>query len=202
MVAVGLSDEAVRPYLKTFPGLVVACANSPESVTISGEQADIDNLVSLLHQRSIFCRKLRVDVAYHSPQMLVVAADYRELLGLLEQREVTHPGTDTFMISTVTNKRITRNELQQSEYWIENLVSKVKFSSAIRQLCPVSSKRPANKLGAQRLTSNVTDLLEVGRVRRYEVQSMQFCMQQETLLSTIVLWYSVKDRPRRHCLKL
>ncbi|KAL8902861.1 MAG: hypothetical protein Q9207_004326 [Kuettlingeria erythrocarpa] len=162
MVAVGLSEEAVRPYLETFPGLVVACINSPESVTISGEVADIDGLVSLLDQRSIFCRKLRVDVAYHSPQMLDVAADYRELLGLLEQREVMHGEKDTFMISTVTNRRITRKELQQSEYWTENLVSQVKFSSAVRQLCPVSRQRPANKLGAERATCHITDLLEVG----------------------------------------
>ncbi|KAL8860211.1 MAG: hypothetical protein Q9178_003475 [Gyalolechia marmorata] len=162
MVAVGVSEEAVKRYLKTFPGLVVACVNSPESVTVSGEVAEIDGLVSLLDQHSIFCRKLRVDVAYHSPQMLDVAADYRELLGLLEQREVIHAETDTFMISTVTNGRITRNELQQSEYWIENLVSQVKFSSAVRQLCPVTSKRPANKLGAERATCHITDLLEVG----------------------------------------
>ncbi|KAL8846747.1 MAG: hypothetical protein Q9221_008190 [Calogaya cf. arnoldii] len=162
MVAVGLSDDAVKPYLETFPGLVVACVNSPESVTVSGEVAEIDGLMSLLDQHTIFCRKLRVDIAYHSPQMLNLATDYLELLGSLEQRQVVHAETDIFMISTVTNRRITRKELQQSGYWIENLVSQVKFSSAVRQLCPASSKRPANKLGAERATCHITDLLEVG----------------------------------------
>ncbi|KAL8658296.1 MAG: hypothetical protein Q9226_001112 [Calogaya cf. arnoldii] len=162
MVAVGLSEDAVRPYLETFPDLVIACVNSPDSVTVSGEVAEIDGLMSLLDQHAIFCRKLRVDIAYHSPQMLDIATDYLELLGSLEQRQIVHAETDIFMISTLTNRRITRNEIQQSGYWMENLVSQVKFSSAVRQLCPVSSKRPTNKLGAERATCHITDLLEVG----------------------------------------
>lgn len=162
MVAVGLSEEAVRPYVEAFSGVVVACVNSPESVTISGQEAEIDVLVSLFDKHSVFCRKLRIDIAYHSPQMLDVTTDYLELLGSLEQRGVMHAESDTFMISTVTNRIITRNELRQSGYWIENMVSQVKFSSAIGQLCPISRKRPANKLGAERATCHITDLLELG----------------------------------------
>ncbi|KAM4056365.1 acyl transferase domain-containing protein [Hirsutella rhossiliensis] len=55
--------------------ITVACENSPSSVTISGDEAGIDALAVELEKQRCFHRKLRVNVAYHSSHMQVIA-DY------------------------------------------------------------------------------------------------------------------------------
>lgn len=50
--------------------LNVAACNSSSSVTISGDEDAIDDLRVILENEKKFCRKLRVDTAYHSGHML------------------------------------------------------------------------------------------------------------------------------------
>ena len=60
MMAVGLSKEESLPFLAalTKGKAVVACSNSPSSITISGDEAAIDELYSILEGQKIFARKL------------------------------------------------------------------------------------------------------------------------------------------------
>jgi acyl transferase domain-containing protein len=60
MMAVGLSKEEALPFLAalTKGKAVIACSNSPSSITISGDEAAIDELHSVLEGEKIFARKL------------------------------------------------------------------------------------------------------------------------------------------------
>lgn len=60
MMAVGLSKEEALPFLdKLSKGkAVVACSNSPSSITISGDVAAVNELHSILEEERIFARKL------------------------------------------------------------------------------------------------------------------------------------------------
>ena len=60
MMAVGLSKEESLPFLAalTEGKAVVACSNSPSSITISGDKAAIDELYFILEGQKIFARKL------------------------------------------------------------------------------------------------------------------------------------------------
>lgn len=60
MMAVGLSKENALPFLSTLTKgkAVVACSNSPSSVTISGDETAIDELYIVLDSEKIFARKL------------------------------------------------------------------------------------------------------------------------------------------------
>ena len=88
MIAVGLNESAVLPFIEqlTSGKAVVACVNSPKSVTVSGDSQAIDELKDILssQQDPIFNRKLRVDTAYHSHHMAVVAKRYLESMAGLE----------------------------------------------------------------------------------------------------------------------
>lgn len=66
MASIGLSSEDVTPFL--VDGVVVACHNSPRNVTISGDLDKIDHVVEQIQAQlpDVFCRRLRVNVAYHS----------------------------------------------------------------------------------------------------------------------------------------
>lgn len=66
MAAVGLGVSQAKKYLVN--GVVIACDNSPSSITLSG---DLDKLRSVLEKirqdkPDVFVRQLKVDMAYHS----------------------------------------------------------------------------------------------------------------------------------------
>ncbi|KAK7993281.1 hypothetical protein PG989_006662 [Apiospora arundinis] len=134
MLAAGLGEKEVLPYLKQIPhdcGLVnVACVNSPFSTTISGDKIAIHALKESLDSTSTFARVLKVDTAYHSHHMKIVAPRYREKIGYLE---TSAPPKSIRFFSSVTAKE----KLSDfgTEYWVENLVSKVRFSDGLGTLC-------------------------------------------------------------------
>lgn len=66
MAAVGLSPEKAKRYL--VDGVVIACVNSPQNVTLSGDSDKLDRVIAGIQSTGddIFCRRLRVGVAYHS----------------------------------------------------------------------------------------------------------------------------------------
>lgn len=66
MAAVGLGKEAVQKYL--IEGVLVACENSPSSVTLSGDSEKIDEVVHFIKNDDpeLMVRRLRVDKGYHS----------------------------------------------------------------------------------------------------------------------------------------
>lgn len=59
----------------------IACVNSPQSTTLSGDRKAVEHLQKLLEKDSVFNRLLRVDTAYHSHHMSVIAPRYEKELG-------------------------------------------------------------------------------------------------------------------------
>jgi zearalenone synthase (highly reducing iterative type I polyketide synthase) len=154
MMAVGLSPEKAEEWIgKVTEGeLVVACINSPTSVTISGDTSGIKQLLGMLQEAGIFARKLQVDTAYHSPHMQTVAQDYYELLADLIPLE---PSGDCTMHSSVIGHTIEAEQLGAMN-WVRNLISPVKFSTAVYDMV-----RPM--LEGKRAVENAVDLLvEIG----------------------------------------
>lgn len=66
MAAVGLGAEAVSFFLKE--GVVIACENSPQSVTLSGDVEQLGKVVASIadSKPDVLARTLKVDMAYHS----------------------------------------------------------------------------------------------------------------------------------------
>ncbi|KAL8878752.1 MAG: hypothetical protein Q9198_003508, partial [Flavoplaca austrocitrina] len=163
-MSVGLSEEAVLRYMKLLPvgssDIVVACINSGDNVTVSGSEDAIDSLKGSLDSSGIFARKLLVDVAYHSPHMSQIAAEYLSSIQGLEPGQM--PIGEPFMVSSVTGMRVSSAELSQSEYWVRNMVSQVRFLDALVQLT-VQPSALMKKLGAvSQEVSGVYQLVEVG----------------------------------------
>jgi acyl transferase domain-containing protein/NADPH:quinone reductase-like Zn-dependent oxidoreductase/SAM-dependent methyltransferase len=132
MLAVGIGEKEVSPYIDQLTaGIVcVACVNSPSSVTISGDVSAIDELKDLLDEGSVFNRKLKVDCAYHSHHMRKVSDQYLESIEGLVAEE-PRPGIKFF--SSLTGKQQTSGF--DAQYWVDNLVSQVKFSQGLEELC-------------------------------------------------------------------
>src|SRR5690606_4962291 len=89
-------------------------------------------LKDILDTASIFARRLKVDMAYHSHHVRAVADEYLHALDGLEYRE---PLSSIKFISSVTAGH--KTEWFGPEYWVQNLVSEVRFRDALEHLCKV-----------------------------------------------------------------
>ncbi|XXX76157.1 type I polyketide synthase [Sorangium sp. So ce134] len=108
--------------------LSVAVSNGPRSTVIAGEPAALEEVLTKLEQRRVFCRRVKVDVASHSPQMDPLRPELLAALGGLSPREASIP-----MRSTVTGERLRGGELSAG-YWADNLRKPVLFSRVIQDL--------------------------------------------------------------------
>ena len=71
MCAVGLGRAQVAPYL--VEGVVIACENSPSSVTLSGDKVELNNVAAAIKAAlpETLVRHLKVEMAYHSRKLLL-----------------------------------------------------------------------------------------------------------------------------------
>ncbi|PYI07025.1 putative polyketide synthase [Aspergillus sclerotiicarbonarius CBS 121057] len=136
MAAVGLGPDAARDWIsQAVPDgctVQVACINSPESVTVSGDLGGIDALVAALQSTGIFVRKLKTDgKAYHSYQMAVVGAAYEKLLQEAETLVNVQASTGARMFSTVLDREVHEQDVRAISYWRQNLESPVLFAHGL-----------------------------------------------------------------------
>ncbi|KAM7211565.1 hypothetical protein V8F06_013062 [Rhypophila decipiens] len=139
MAAAATSAEEVEKYLaNTSAGgqVVVACINSPKSVTLSGDSDDLDEVLKRLDDDGIFARKLKVPLAYHSHHMLSFEAEFIERLRQLWPSEAdgqTWSGQDVVYVSPVTGAVVESPRLVLTpEYYVRNITSPVLFSDAFK----------------------------------------------------------------------
>ncbi|KAI9154916.1 Squalestatin tetraketide synthase [Paramyrothecium foliicola] len=137
MASIGLASEQLAPELHELeesntgvfvPSMInISCINSPNNVTISGPVAALDLIVDHLSFKGVFARRLKVDLAYHSPQMDSISAEY------LQAMENLRPGqrNTVKMISSVKPGVVGLETVCKGEYWVQNMVSPVCFLQAI-----------------------------------------------------------------------
>lgn len=139
MMAVSADGESICPrLLKLTRGTaVVACLNSPNSCTISGDADAIDELSEVLTEDQISFTKLKVEVAYHSPHMEKIKGSYESAIS---DFEVCSSVDIVPMFSSVTGTLVTADKLGP-RYWVQNLISSVNFTGAIRSLLHYSEEQ-------------------------------------------------------------
>ncbi|PVI03058.1 putative polyketide synthase [Periconia macrospinosa] len=131
MMAIGCGKEEIDPLLEqlTQREVRIACYNSPESLTMSGDTPAIAELQQILEDQQIFNRRLVIETAYHSHHMELIAEDYFASI-----KELPSPDkTDVRFFSSLTGKEAVHSELE-SNYWVRNLTHPVKFSQAFTHL--------------------------------------------------------------------
>lgn len=134
MLAVACGEQDIEQLIdlatSNSNGIIrVACINSPESVTVSGDEPAINDMERMFWSSGVSARRLKVDTAYHSHHMEKIADSYLNSLQDIRFSE-THQKVKFF--SSVTGKLKTSGF--GASYWAENLVSQVRFSDALQAL--------------------------------------------------------------------
>lgn len=154
MLAVGLGQKDVSKYISGFGGeVVIACENSPTSVTLSGTPKAVLAAKKSLDADGVFARELKTGKAYHSPQMSNVAAAYDTLLleaiNKLDSESLEWRRPRARFVSSVTGEEFGGDHIPV-RYWSENLRNRVLFESAI------------GTLGKAAGLEDVTTIVEIG----------------------------------------
>ncbi|KAF2108586.1 hypothetical protein BDV96DRAFT_504431 [Lophiotrema nucula] len=160
MVAVGVGEDAARVYLdqltKATGKAVVACVNSPSSVTIAGDESAVQKVLELATKDGVFARRLKVETGYHSHHMMPIAEGYRQALraALGSEDGTKDKALQVIFSSPVTGGRITHaKQLANPEHWVGSLVQPVEFVKSFTDMV-------LGDLDEQK--SNIDIVLEVG----------------------------------------
>lgn len=158
MLATGMSPETAEKYIANTEGghVVVACINSPDSVTLSGDMEALDEVASRLEKDGVFNRKLKVPMAYHSHHMTPMAQEYTDRLrAILPPIPNKTSWTGTLFASPVTGKLVTSAKTFAPEHWVRNMTNPVLFNQAFEDMCFGSSDSASKG-------PNVDVILEIG----------------------------------------
>lgn len=158
MIAVGLSLEETKIYLRRLKSdgqAVIACVNSPSSITVSGDLSAVTELEELANAEGVFARRLRVDTAWHSHHMTPIAGAYCEALERTRSEKIPSDALKSITFSSpVTGGRITDPRvIARPEHWAESMVQPVQFVKAFTNMVLGDSGTAA---------SNVDVIIEVG----------------------------------------
>ncbi|XP_054154157.1 fatty acid synthase-like [Oppia nitens] len=192
MAAVGLTwEEANR---RCPSGVVAACHNAVDSVTISGAYDSVDKFLAKLKAENIFTKTVNsCDIPFHSSYMKLIAPDMiRKLTSVGASKRLR---SSRWISSSVPQDKWSTPESQYStpEYYVNNLTSPVLFDEAVRLM-------PKNaiivEVAPDSLFRNVikrslgTDCTYLGLMKRNSADSLRH------LLSTIGSLYSLGLKPK------
>jgi len=129
MAVVELSAEAAEHEIAEYSRqLSVAVINGPRTAVISGEKNALAAVVATLEKKSVFCRPVKSDVAFHTPQLASLLPAMLSELSTLQPRLASIP-----FYSTVRGRILSGTECD-ARYWASNLREPVLFWSAVQQL--------------------------------------------------------------------
>jgi NADPH:quinone reductase-like Zn-dependent oxidoreductase/malonyl CoA-acyl carrier protein transacylase len=141
MMAVSAGMEDVAPLLDivTSGTVVVACENSPKSLTVSGEDVALDELETLLEEDGVPHRRLAVDFPYHSPFLEPFVDQYEEDICTTDTfSSATNNHVEFF--SAMAGRKIDSGAVKKPSYWASSAKFRVRFTSAMNAL--LKSKTP------------------------------------------------------------
>ncbi|WP_159080324.1 type I polyketide synthase [Nocardia suismassiliense] len=130
MIAVAAEElEMSRSLLGHELDIRIAAVNAPESVVISGDEGIAEFIAAGWAAQGRVTRRLRVSHAFHSPHMDEIVARFREVAEEVDFRTPALP-----IVSTLTGKLASVDELRSVDYWARQVSGTVRFLDAMRTL--------------------------------------------------------------------
>ncbi|MFI8952061.1 SDR family NAD(P)-dependent oxidoreductase [Streptomyces sp. NPDC053750] len=127
MVAVQAAEDEVVPLLTER--VSIAAINGPTSVVVSGDEDAVLAVKAHFDERGHKTKRLRVSHAFHSPLMEPMLAEFRRVARVMTYRAPHIP-----VVSNVTGRLATAEQLCSPDYWVEHVREAVRFADGIRFL--------------------------------------------------------------------
>ncbi|WP_436843915.1 SDR family NAD(P)-dependent oxidoreductase, partial [Streptomyces sioyaensis] len=166
MVSVDVAEEDVLPLLVPYEDRVaLAAVNGPAAVVLSGDEDAVTELAGQLEAAGHRTKRLRVSHAFHSAHMDAMLDEFAAVAAELDYQLPTTP-----IVSNVTGRPATAEELCSPAYWVRHVRQAVRFHDGVRALEGLGA-RTLLDLGSGVLTAMAdecltTDGIALGAVLR------------------------------------
>ncbi|WP_243795604.1 type I polyketide synthase [Saccharopolyspora gloriosae] len=127
MAAVRATEAEITPLLTEQ--VAVAAVNAPGSLVISGVEAEVDEIARQLAEQGRKTTRLTVSHAFHSPLMDPMLNEFRAVVRGLSFGRPQLP-----VVSNLTGRLATAEELASPEYWVRHVRESVRFADGVRAL--------------------------------------------------------------------
>lgn len=117
---------AIEPYRQQ---VAIAAVNGPENLVISGPGEAVRAVRETLTDDGVETRSLTVSGAFHSPEMEPILDEFEALAA-----GITYSPPQLPLISNLTGKPVTAEEITSANYWRRHLRGTVRFSESIETL--------------------------------------------------------------------
>lgn len=118
-------EALIAPYQHD---VAIAASNAPQATVISGASEAVEAITAEAQARGVTVHPLKVNYAFHSPQMEPYAQALRTVLA----GKQSHPGQIPW-VSTLTGQEV-QGESVNADYWGDNIRKPVRFMQAIEHL--------------------------------------------------------------------
>ncbi|MGA5704455.1 type I polyketide synthase [Peterkaempfera bronchialis] len=129
MVSVRATEDEVRAWVAGVPEVAVAAVNSPTSVVVSGSAEGVALVAARCEADGRKTTPLRVSHAFHSPHMDGILEEFRAAARAVTFRPARIP-----IVSNLTGRPATAEQLASPDYWAEQLRHPVRFMDGVRRL--------------------------------------------------------------------
>jgi len=130
MIATELTYDEAQEYVARHPDrLSAACSNGPKATVLSGETALLDEIFAELEAKSVFVRRVKVNVPAHSSLLESLREACLEAIGVVEPKAIGLP-----FYSSVDRDAASDALTLDHDYWWRNMRYPVLFSQAIGRL--------------------------------------------------------------------
>jgi acyl transferase domain-containing protein/acyl carrier protein len=127
MVAVQASEAEAAAALTGQVSL--AAVNGPQSAVLSGDAAEVAAIAAGFEAAGRRVTRLQVSHAFHSPLMESMLDDFAEVA-----RCITYAPPQIPVVSTLTGRLATDEDLRSPDYWVRQVRQAVRFADAVTTL--------------------------------------------------------------------
>ncbi|MFI6766013.1 SDR family NAD(P)-dependent oxidoreductase [Streptomyces sp. NPDC050355] len=172
MVAVQATEDEVRPLVAERAALIdLAAVNGPSSVVVAGAEQAVREVAEHFAAQGRKTKQLTVSHAFHSPLIDAMLPEFRQVVS-----QLTFHSPEIPVVSTLTGREITPEEIRTPEYWVRHARGTVRFADAIRVMeaegvrtfLELGPDGVLSAMGRESLTSADVDLTPALRADRGE----------------------------------
>ncbi|MEH2042433.1 SDR family NAD(P)-dependent oxidoreductase [Nostoc sp.] len=127
MLAIGLSEEEIQPFLNEKISL--SAINGSSLCVIAGATDAIKEVERQLSERGLVGKRLQSSHAFHSVMMEAITPTFHNLVQTFSLKPPKIP-----YLSNVTGTWITAEQATDPSYWVKHLCQAVRFASGVQEL--------------------------------------------------------------------